>query len=152
MGKRRNPWLMSILLSVILFCCTLLVLPIVLFGVTVLWWLAPTDSAVQALMAFIVILILGSTAGLTIVWIKSFDFGFRYIVIPFIILTAMCAGNPFNIPVINVILQTNISDIFAGRLGEIMSGLFFSVPMTAVIALTLGISTLVKNIKQSDYD
>lgn len=137
---------MSVVLSFILFGCTLLVMPALFFGV----FLIPVDDA--GLCAIIITLILSITAGLTVYFKKDFGFGFCHCAVPFVILTVMCYLNPMNSGIVWGLtyrwLPRESVEILDGR---IASSLFFSIPMTGMSILTLAAAALINRVKERNY-
>ncbi len=91
MKNKPRPWLMSAVLSLILFACTLLVLPLLFAGTLIMRGGGNTD---KILCAVIITLILMITAALTVYSKYDFGFGFRHCAFTFVLLTIFCYLNP----------------------------------------------------------
>lgn len=147
--KKNSSGLMAVVLSFILFFCTLMVFPLIFICTLILRSGGKSDYVV---CTFIIILILGITAGFSVIFKKYFGFGFLHCTITFTILTVMCFLNPMNSAVVNLLtyrwLPNELVEILESR---IASSLFFSIPMTLVSVLTLAIPALIKRVKERNH-
>lgn len=149
MYEKIHPYLMSAVLAVILFVCTLLVEPLIILFTLITWSQGNSDQIVSAI---IIIFILGTTAGLTAYSKKDFGFGFYHCIILFVILSVMCCLNPLNsTEVFDLTYRWMPLELVEILDGKIASSLFFSIPITLVSVLTLAIPMLIKRVKEQDH-
>lgn len=141
-------WVMSFCLGMVLFFPTLFLTPLFIICAIVL-----SNTLMQITIYLVALFLIGVTSYLTIMWKKDFGFRVYHTVVPFITLTEACSKDflGLNSSAITVIANRNLSDLFPDLSRKLKIGLCFSIPLTAAILLTFGISALVKRIREKNH-